>query len=445
MKHKIKSDNFLVQANHFTPQTITCSITDQLLNIPVPVCFFYKKSINHQTLIESLKTVLNDFPIFAGVLKISNWQLQIECNNQGIPFNVVNDVSTLNQILEDLPNLDNNRFIDTFDAKKSISNQSPITTIKLTYFSCGGMALGICWHHAIGDMHTFIQLMKAWSNVFNNKEYVLPLIVNDREAYLQTHLKPNQNTTSGVRYLSISELLKLIAYRPFAARTKTVLRFHFSDRELDNMKQVFSEINGESISKNAALCAHMMSLILKLDSGKERRQLSVVVNYRIKEKLPDAISGNFVTCVNLLVNRKTLSFQLAKELKTAVNHFQDLHMDFFPTKECIENKGGRKKLSRFASIFFNPLEKTLMVTNWSKFDVFDIVFGEAQPFYFTSLSNYPFSWLSSITNGFTNNGLIYSIHLPNKLANKLMQKHNLQQVHQYRDKEETGAELKWLL
>lgn len=441
----MKHNNFLVQANHFTPQTITCSITDQLLNVPVPVCFFYKQSVNHQTLIESLQTVLTDFPIFAGVLKVLNGHLQIECNNQGIPFRVINDDSTLNQIIEDLPNLDNNRFIDTFEVKKIIVNQSPITTIRLTYFSCGGMALGICWHHAIGDMQTFMQLMQAWSNVFNNKEYALPLIVDDREAYLQAHLKPNQNTISGVRYLSIGELLKLILYRPFAARTKTVLRFHFSEMELDNMKQMFSDINGESISKNAALCAHMMGLIYKLDSGKDERKLSIVVNYRAKEKLPDAISGNFVTCVNLLVNQQIHSFELAKKLKTAVNHFQELHMDFFPTKKCIENKGGRKKLNRFASIFFNPLEKTLMVTNWSKFDVFDILFGEAQPFYFTSLSNYPFSWLASITNSFSNNGLIYSIHLPNKLAKKLVQVQNLQEVHKYRDKEDIGAELKWLL
>jgi hypothetical protein len=52
----MKHNNFLVQANHFKPQTITCSITDQLLNVPVPVCFFYKQSVNHQTLIESLQT-----------------------------------------------------------------------------------------------------------------------------------------------------------------------------------------------------------------------------------------------------------------------------------------------------------------------------------------------------------------------------------------------------
>lgn len=86
-----------------------------------------------------------------------------------------------------------------------------------------------------------------------------------------------------------------------------------------------------------------------------------------------------------------------------------------------------------------------MITNWSKFDVFDVVFGEAQPFYFTSLSNYPFSWLSSIMNGFSNNGLIYSVHLPNKLAKKLIEEQNLKEVHKYRHKEDDETELKWLL
>lgn len=450
MRGKMKSENFLVQANCFTPQTITCSLTDQLLkNLPVPVCFFYKNSIDQQTLIESFKTVLNDFPVFAGILKSVNGQLNIECNNQGVPFCVEKNSHALNQIIEDLPKLNNNSFINTFDAKKAIANQTPILTIKLTYFACGGMAIGVCWHHAIGDMHTFMQLMKAWSNVFNDRAYELPLIVKDRDVYLQTHLKPNRKTTPNVRYLSIGESLKLLIYKPIAARTKTVLRFYFSDLELKTMQQVFSQASGETVSKNDALCAHIFSLISKLDSGNDNRYLSMAVNYRARENLPDNILGNFISGINILHHRESEPFQLAKNLRMAVNQFQRLHMDFFSTKEYIEQKGGKGKIDRFVNISIDPLKKTLLVTNWSQFGVYDVIFGDAQPFYFSSFSNYPFSWLSSITNGFSNKGLIYSIHLPTKLAKKLMMEENLQAVHKYRNKENTVSELmekpEWLL
>jgi hypothetical protein len=350
-------------------------------------------------------------------------------------------------MIENLPKIDRHRFINQIDGKKVITKQSPILTLKITYFACGGMAVGACWHHSIGDMHTFMQLMKAWSNAFNAKEYAPPLIVNDRDAYLQAHLKPNQNTISGVRYLSISELLKLIVYRPFTARNKTILRFYFSEYELKAMKQAFLETTGETVSKNNALCAHLFSLISRLDTGDSDRTMSIAVNYRAKENLPDTISGNFISSINISTQRETIEpFQLAKKLNAAVNLFQPLHMDFFSTKDAIEQKVCKKeKTNRFVNIFFNPLKKTLLVTNWSGFDVYEVVFSDAKPFYFGSFSNYPFFWLSSITKGFENQGLIYTIHLPNKLARKLMLEENQREVHKYRGKEDIVPELTWLL
>ncbi len=452
MKLNLHTEPLLVQANRFTPQTITCSFTDQLLkNLPVPVCFFYKNSVEHPALIEALKVVLNDFPIFAGILTSIAGQLYIECNNQGVLFSVAKDESSINQLIAELPKTDKHKLINQLDGKKVIAQQSPVLTFKITYFACGGMAIGACWHHSIGDMHSFMQLMKAWANTFNAKEYAPPLLVNDRQTYLQAHLTPNQNITPGVRYLRISELLKLIAYRPFATRSKTILRFYFSESELQAMKQAFLAATGESVSKNNALCAHLFSLISKLDTGNNDRTLSIAVNYRAKEKLPPTIFGNFISSINLSIQRQTVEpFQLAKQLNAAVNQFSTLHMDFFSTQDFIAQKiGNNAKTNRLISTFVNPLKKTLLVTNWSGFGVYEVVFGQAQPFFFSSFSNYPFSWLSSITKGFANQGLIYSVHLPTALARKLMQAEVLHQVHKYRDKEtivpEEIATLKWLL
>ena len=446
----MKSEIFLVQANNHTQQVITCALIDQLLRkLAVSVVFFYRKSIHHDVLIDSLKEVLVDFPIFAGTLKNINSNLYIDCNNKGILFSVAKEDCTLDQVLNKLPIIKKKRLVDTIIPTKAISNQSPIMTIKLTYFTCGGMALGVCWHHSIGDMNTFMCFMKAWSNTVNKEGYVLPLIVRERDEYLQSNLEKNDNAIPGVRYLNTRESLGLAFYMLLSARDKLSLQLYFSENELKNMKQEFSEKTDQKLSTNDVLCAYLFSIISELDTYKKKRYLSIAVNYRSRTKLPQNILGNFVSGINILTNQSVDPFQLAKDLRATVDNFQCLHINFFATREYIEQNGGIKKIDRFVNTPIDPLKRTLLVSSWVNFGVYDVIFGESEPFYFTPFGDSPFPWLSTIAEGLSNDGLIYSTVLPNKLAKKLIQEDNLRKIHQYRDQKEVMPELVrklgWLL
>ena len=446
----MKSETFLVQANNHIQQVITCDIVDQLLrNIPVPVVFFYRKSIHHDALIDALKEVLSDFPIFAGTLKNINGNLYIDCNNKGVLFSVTKEDCTLDQVLKELPIIEKKRLVDIINPKKVISNQSPIMTIKLTHLTCGGMTLGVSWHHSIGDMHTFMCLMKAWSNAVNKEEYVLPLIVRERDKYLQENLEKNDNVTPGVRYLNTRELLGLVFYMLLRARNKLSLRIYFSENELKNMKQDFSAITQQNLSTNDVLCAHLFSIISELDTYKKKRYLSIAINYRSRTKLPQNILGNFVSGIHVTSNQRVAPFQLAKDLRTSVENFQRVHLNFFSTKKYIEQNGGTKKIDRFVARGIDPVKRNLLITNWTNFGVYDITFGNSEPFYFTPFGDSPFPWLSVIVEGFSNDGLVYSASLPSKLAKKLMQEDNLRKIHKYRERKEVMPELigklGWLL
>ena len=446
----MKSEIFLVKANKTNPQVINCSITDQLVkNVPVSVVFFYRKSFHYDELINALKEVLYDFPIFAGRLTNTNNNLCINCNNKGIVFSVTKDNCTLDQILKQLPTINKKRLVDRIDPKKVISNQSTLLTIKLTYFAGGGMALGVCWHHSIGDMYTFMCFMKAWSNAVNKEEYVLPLIIRERDEYLQTKLEKNDNKIPGIRYLHTRDLLTLWFYMQFFAQDKVYLKFYFSENELKNMKQSFSEAINDNLSKNDVLCAHLFNIISGLDTFKKERYLSIAVNYRPRTNLPPNILGNFVSGINILTDYKVDPFQLAQKIRTSVNNYQHLHMDSFSNYEYIEKNGGLKNIDRFISKSLDPLKRTLLITSWVNFGVYDVIFGESKPIFFTLSGDTPFPWLSQVFEGFSKNSLIYSAILPNKLAKKLLQNDNLQKIHKYRDQNEVMPELvtklEWLL
>ena len=143
------------------------------------------------------------------------------------------------------------------------------------------------------------------------------------------------------------------------------------------------------------------------------------------------------------------TFEIAKNIKESIDNFAELHLDYFSTKKYIKQNGSSRKSDRFISTTIDPLKRTLLITNWSNFGVYDIVFGDSKPFFFSYFGNSPFPWLSSIVEGFDNQGLIYSVWLPKELAKKMMQEDNLNKMHQYRDREEILPEyvrkLEWLL
>ena len=446
----MNSQTFLVRANNHTAQIVSCSIMDILLkNLPVPVVLFYRQAVARDILIDALKQVLNDFPIFAGRLTNNNNNLSIDCNNQGVEVYVTQEDLPLEQLLQELPTIERSRLVNTINPKKIITDGSPITTIKIAYFSDGGMTIGVCWHHSIGDMQTFICMMQAWSKMVSDREYDLPLIVPERDEYLESHLKENQNSHPNIRYLKTKELLSLLFYKSFGAKNKVNLKIYFSESELARMKEQISTQADRKLSKNSALCSHVSHLISNLDTYDQKRNLAIAVNYRTRVKLPSNILGNFVSSINVPIDRELKPSAIAKNIKESIDNFAEQHLDYFSTKEYIKQNGGMTKSDRFISTTIDPLKRTLLITNWSNFGVYDIVFGDAKPFFFSYFGNSPFPWLSSITEGFNNRGLIYSVWLPEELAEKAVQEDNLNKMHHYRDREEVIPEdvekLKWLL
>ncbi|MEL6354027.1 MAG: acyltransferase [Cyanobacteria bacterium J06627_28] len=453
----MKLESTLICAEQHTPQVITCSLPDQLLKrLPVSVVFFYPETLQQKPLIKALKQVLNDFPLFAGRFKQSGEQLLLECNNAGVSFSVCEDELTLKQALHELPTIERKRFVDKIDANRAIAQQTPILTIKLTHFRGGGTVLGACWHHSIGDMHSFMSFMTAWSAVTNGKDYTKPLIVNNRMAYLEEQLKHEKgeqqnkekdSRPAGTRYLNTKALIQLLFYLVGKARRQTMIKAYFSEGELQSIQQAMSEQAGQPLSKNDALCAHLLTLIAELDSRQQARALAIVVNYRAKLNLPKNLLGNLSESINIMTGQEDSPVDIAKRIREAVNTFREKHFGFFATKQYVEQHGGMRKIRRFINNGTDPIKKTLLISNWSNFGAYGIAFAGVKPFYFSSFGDYPLPWISSLAEGPLNKGLIYSAPLPKALARSLTK--NLSRLHQYRDPQESFPDcvqqLPWLL
>jgi hypothetical protein len=54
---------------------IRCSIVDTLNAVPIPIGFFFEKTLDHDTLAASLELVLRDYPMFASSFTIEKGEL----------------------------------------------------------------------------------------------------------------------------------------------------------------------------------------------------------------------------------------------------------------------------------------------------------------------------------------------------------------------------------
>ncbi len=440
---------FLVTAKKHTPILIKCSVADKLLsNIPVPVVFFYKKEIPIDKLVETLSQVLIDFPVFSGVIDYINGDLHINCNNQGVLFSITKNNQRLDDTLNSFPTLKAKHLVDLVNPKKAKSKKTPIFTIKVTCFSCGGMAIGACWHHSLGDMHTFMYLMRAWSDTMNHLEYNKPLIIEDREHYSESRIEDNHYDDPGLRYLEGKEIIRYMFYMMFRARNKREIKFYFSENELRNMCDAYSDKAGIRLSRNDSLCAHVFGIINEIDVFTPERLLSIAVEYRRRTNFPCELLGNYITTLRFNEEQNPDSGTLAKNIRKAVNDFQN-RFDYFSSKKYLVQHPHANQLDRFIAKAIDPLNKALVITNWSNFGVYDVSFNGAKPFFFTPLGEFPFPWLTFISEGPEKQGLVYCANLPNPLCDKLVQNESVQRVHQYQNPNEilpdSISKLKWLL
>ncbi|MDY6964505.1 MAG: hypothetical protein SVM80_00860 [Halobacteriota archaeon] len=186
-------------------------------------------------------------------------------------------------------------------------------------------------------------VMKAWSDTVNKKEYTLPLIATKRDEYLQANLE-KMIILPQVSGILIQKSCWDYCFMIFRARSKLALQFYFSQNELKNVKKEFEAKTDKKLSTKDVLCTHLFTIVSELDSYNKKRYSSIAVDIRNRVNMPQNHLGNAVTSTNMLTNRGVDPLQLANDLRTAVDNFQRLHMNYFSTKEYIEQKGGAKKL-----------------------------------------------------------------------------------------------------
>jgi len=143
------------------------SLIDQLAPpFYVPIILFYPASdaTNTKTISQKLKASLSEvltlyYP-FCGTLRGNS---TVECNDEGVVFTECRVPMELSSLLKnpDLHQINHLFPCDPFNpARETLTGNM---AVQLNQFTCGGLALGVCFSHKIADASAAASFLTAWA------------------------------------------------------------------------------------------------------------------------------------------------------------------------------------------------------------------------------------------------------------------------------------------
>jgi len=305
----------------------------------------------------------------------------------------------------------------------------PLCKVRITHLADDATAIGVSWHHAIGDMQTFMHFMNAWAAAAADKPLGAPLIVEDRAAYLDEHLPADGAREPGVRLLGLAEFARSALYLAKDARKQRTLSLYFGEDEIARMRDTYG--NGKRLSANDVVCAHVAEALMEVGPAVDRRTFAIAVNARRRCGLDPMLIGNILTTLNLDLRRGEAAGSIAERIRHMVDHFADEHCDMRINQRFLDAAGAWRS-ARCVSTAFDPARWNPVVSNQSGFGVYRIQFEDTVTSYCTLLLKSPVAGLGALVDGVDGRGLVFQMSLPPKEFEAMSSPAIRERMHRFR-------------
>jgi hypothetical protein len=389
---------------------IRCNVADLLVaNVAIHIVFFFNRHLNEDVLGRALARALTSMPMFAGRMTMRHGWTRIRCNGQGVPFTSASSDCTLDDAIRSLTHDSGDWLIDPVNGVTARWGFDPLCKIRITHLAEGATAIGVSWHHLVGDMQTLMMFMRAWAAAAAGQPIAEPLIVEDRVSYLNEQLPAGGAPEPNVRCMGFGELGRSALYLARDARIQRTVSFYFGDDELARMRDTYG--SRMRLSNNDVVCAHVSEALMSSDPARETRTLAIAVNVRNRCGLDPMLAGNMVTKILFDLRRGEGVRSTAERIRHSVNHFADEHCDLRVNQRFLDT-AGRWRGARCTPAEFDPARWTPIITNWSGFGVYRLQFEGTYTSYYTPLMTFPVAGIGILVEGVEGRGLVFRMSLP---------------------------------
>ncbi|WP_167857676.1 acyltransferase [Mycobacterium sp. DL99] len=391
---------------------IRCNIGDVIVaNLAMHIVFFFERRLDTGALASALAHALDSVPVFAGRMAMARPAMTIRCDGQGVPLTAESSDGTLGDAIRSTLQGNGSWLVDPVNGPLARWGWGPLCRVRVTHLADGATAIGVSWHHAIGDMQSLMHFMNAWAAAASGKPLAVPLIVEDRVAYLDEHLPADGAREPGVRCLRPAEIARGAWYLANEARRQRTLSLYFGEDEIARMRSAYG--NRIRLSANDVVCAHVSEALMRTDPAVDRRALAIVVNARNRCGLDPMLIGNIVTTLNVDLRRGEGAQAIAERIRHTVDHFADEHCDMRINQRFLDAIGAVRAV-RCVTSSFNPDRWNPLVSNQSSFGVYRLQFEDTTPAYCALLMTLPIAGIGALLEGAGGRGLVFQMNLPSK-------------------------------
>jgi hypothetical protein len=424
----------MIRAGRSAGTVVRCALTDPIAaDSAVSAVFFFDQALDPSRLADGLARALDRLPVFAGRLRDTSGAPDIVCADQGVPMTVADVDHPLHDMIGAATRVESG-LVDDVDTDAARAGEGPLLTVRISRLRGGGTALGCSWHHLVGDMNTFMLLMRSWSAFVDGGGQPDVTVVKDRTAFLETVLPAKDTGQPSYRLIDPAEAAEIGTALNRAMDSSTITHLYFGDAEVGRMRELFGARTGRWLSANDVLCAHIVDTLCVLGEDADTRFLDFPVNIRSRLGLPSSIVGNLLTVVDLPREPKTSPEAFAAAIRTAVDNIVDSHVNLRADLAFVREHGW-SRLREFMFRGIDPGRRTIILSNCSGFDVYGITFGGGRPAFFgltPTRTSFQLPWVGVLFRGFAGTGQLCMLALPDEFAESLRRPDGQAVLHRFR-------------
>jgi hypothetical protein len=416
---------------------IRCALSDLLLaDLSVSVVFCYEGRLDETRLAKGFEHALAAVPVFAGHLRERGHELEIVCDGTGALYATRDLGFGMSEAISRLT-LPESGLVDHVNAADARAGHGPVLTVLVNRLADGTTVLGCSWHHALGDMSSFMAFMRAWSDAASGGDAAqapstTPSIVTDREAFLDSVLPEKDSGRPGFRVVEPAQAARLAELAASSRLANRLMQVYLSEEELVRLRDGFAQEAGCRLSKGDALIAHLVSTIRTLDQDEDARYLTVPVDLRQRLSVAQDMIGNVLGEVHLRCAERIPAAGLAAGLRAAVEDFTAEHLSVRTSRALLAElaPGG---LANCVPLGFDPENRTFTASSWRGFGAYAVTFDGHAPVLFSPSISLPLPWVTWITEGFDGRGALCTLSVPAHLAPRLRAPAGRALLHSHRD------------
>ena len=148
----------LIRPSRAQPLDIRCNVGDAIVaNLATHFVFFFERRLDARALAGHSRTPWRIFRSSRGRMAMVGGAMRIRCEGQGVPFTSASSDRT--PVRRSVGTEDNGLWlVDAVNGVTARWGLGPLCKVRVTHLADDATAIGFSWHHAVGDMQTFMLL-----------------------------------------------------------------------------------------------------------------------------------------------------------------------------------------------------------------------------------------------------------------------------------------------